>query len=177
MSVATSSTLLSSSITTLLGPRPTTGPSGLMCSWSCMPMPWKPVSEAPIESVKMLSGKAAIQRSLTGGLKIAALLEIANRLEPSYGVPVSALRSNSSISGRAIASPVMKISWTLSASMISQVRTGSNFGSRIVRCPANRCISSPAWAPPCISGLSGNVTIRGSLACFDWSNSSSGSPV
>ena len=99
-------------MTTLLGPRPTTGPSVLMCSLSCMPMPWKPVSDAPTESVKTAFGNAAIQRSLTVGLKIAALLEIANRLEPSYGVPVAALRSNSSISGRAIASPVMKISWT-----------------------------------------------------------------
>ena len=109
-------------MTTLLGPRPTTGPSVLMLSLSCMPMPWKPVSVAPTESVKIAFGKAAIQRSFTGGLKIAALLEIANRLEPSYGVPVAALRSNSSISGRAIASPVMKISWTFSRSMISQVR-------------------------------------------------------
>ncbi len=108
-------------------------------------------------------GNAAIQRSFTGGLKIAALLEIANRLEPSYGVRRPRARSNSSISGRAIASPVMKISCTLSRSMISQVRSGSNFGSRIVRCPANRCISRPAWAPPCISGLSGKVTIRGSV--------------
>ena len=71
----------------------------------------------------------------------------------------------------------MKISWTPSPSMISQVRTGSNFGSSTVRCPANRCISRPAWAPPCISGLSGKVTIRGSVACLDWSYSSSGSPV
>ncbi len=77
-----------------------------------MPMPWKPVSEAPTESVKTAFGKAAIQRSFTGGLKIAALLEIANRLAPPYGVPVAALRSYSSISGRAIASPVMKISCT-----------------------------------------------------------------
>ena len=52
---------------------------------------------------------------MTGGLKIAALLEIANRLEPSYGVPVAAWRSYSSISGRAIASPVMKISCTFVA--------------------------------------------------------------
>ena len=87
-------------------------------------MPWKPVSDAPTESVKTAFGKASIQRSLTGGLKIAALLEIANRLEPSYGVPVAALRSNSSMSGRAMASPVMKISCTFSRSMISQVRSG-----------------------------------------------------
>ena len=167
----------SSPITTLLGPSPMTGPSVLMCSLSCIPMPWKPVSEAPTESVKMLLGKASIQRFFTGGLKIAALLEIANRLEPSYGVPLAALRSNSSISGRAIASPVMKISCTPSRSMISQVRWASKRGSRTVRCPANRCISRPACAPPCISGLSGNVTIRGSVACFDWSNSPSGSPV
>ena len=71
----------------------------------------------------------------------------------------------------------MKISWILSASMISQVRTGSNFGSRIVRWPAKRCISRPDWAPPCISGLSGKVAIRGSLAWLDWVNSSSSSPV
>ncbi len=122
-------------------------------------------------------GNAAIQRSLTEALKTAALLETANRLDASYGVPVAALRSNSSMSGRAIASPVMKISWTPSRSMISHVRCASNFGSRIVRCPANRCISSPAWAPPCINGLSGKVTIRGSLACLDWLYSSSGSPV
>ena len=37
-----------------------------MCSLSCMPMPWKPVSEAPTESVKTALGNAAIQRSLTG---------------------------------------------------------------------------------------------------------------
>ncbi len=52
-----------------------------MCSLSCMPMPWKPVSVAPTESVKIALGNAAIQRFFTGGLKIAALLEIANRLE------------------------------------------------------------------------------------------------
>ena len=72
-------------MTTLLGPSPTTGPSVLMCSLSCSPMPWKPVSEAPTESVKTAFGKASIHRFFTGGLKIAALLEIANRLEPSYG--------------------------------------------------------------------------------------------
>ena len=73
-------------MTTLFGPSPTTGPSLLMWSLSCMPMPWKPVSEAPTESVKIAFGNAAIQRSLTGGLKIAALLEIANRLDASYAV-------------------------------------------------------------------------------------------
>ena len=125
------------------------------------PCPWKPVSVAPTESVKIASGKTAIHRFFTSGLKIAALLEMRNRLETSYGVPVAAFRSNSSISGRAMASPVMKISWTLSRSMISQVRCGSNFGSRTVRWPANRCISSPACAPPCMSGLSGKVVIRG----------------
>jgi hypothetical protein len=140
-------------------------------------MPWKPVSVAPTESVKIASGKAAIQRCFTSGLKIAALLEMRNRLATSYGVPVAAWRSNSSMRGRAIASPVMKISWTLSRSMISQVRCASNLGSSTVRCPANRCISSPAWAPPCMSGLSGNVVIRGSSACWDCANSSSGSPV
>jgi hypothetical protein len=81
------------------------------------------------------------------------------------------------MSGSAMASPVMKMSWTFSFSMISQVRCASNLGSRRVRWPANRCMSSPDWAPPCIRGLSGRVTIRGSLACFDWSYSSSGSPV
>ena len=80
MSVAVSSTVLSSSMTTLFGPSATTGPSLLMLSSSCMPMPWKPVSDAPIESVKIEFGNAAIQRALTWGLKIAALLEIANRL-------------------------------------------------------------------------------------------------
>ena len=80
-----------------------------------MPMPWKPVSVAPTESVKIASGNTSIQRFFTSGLKIAALLEIANRLEPSYGVPVAALRSYSSISGRAIASPVMKMQLDLLA--------------------------------------------------------------
>jgi hypothetical protein len=70
---------------------------------------------------------------LTSGLKIAALLETANRLAPEYGASVAALRSNSSISGRAMASPVMKISITPFSSMISHVRCGSNFGSRMVR--------------------------------------------
>ena len=149
----------------------------IFASLSCMPMPVKPVSVAPMESVNTALVNTSIQRFLTGGLKIAALLEIANRLEPSYGVPVAALRSYSSMRGSAIASPVMKISWTFSLSMISQVRWGSNLGSRMVRWPANRCMSRPAWAPPCISGLSGKVTIRGSLACLDWSYSVSGSPV
>ena len=127
-------------MTTLFGPSPTTGPSLLMLSFSCMPMPWKPVSDAPIESVKIEFGKAAIQRALTCGLKIAALLEIGEQVRALVAAPCA---SNASISGRAIASPVMKISWTPSRSMISQVRTGSNFGSSTVRCPANRCISRP----------------------------------
>ena len=142
-----------------------------------MPMPEKPVSVAPMESVKIAPVNSSIQRFLTGGEKIAAELEMANRLLASYGVPVAFLRSYSSMSGRAIASPVMKISWTLSCSMISHVRCGSNFGSRMVRCPAKRCMSRPAWAPPCMSGLRGKVVIRGSVACLDWSCSSSGSPV
>ena len=54
-------------MTTLLGPSPTTGPSVLMWSLSCRPMPWKPVSEAPTESVNTALGKASIQRSFTGG--------------------------------------------------------------------------------------------------------------
>jgi hypothetical protein len=66
------------------GPSPTTGPSVLIFwSLSCMPMPMKPVSVAPIESVKTALGKASIQRFLTWGLKIAAELEMANRLDPS----------------------------------------------------------------------------------------------
>ena len=76
-----------------------------------------------------------------------------------------------------MASPVMNIMWHCSRSMISQVRTGSNFGSRMVSWPANRCMSRLAWAPPCMSGLSGNVIRPGSLAFLDWSNSLSGSPV
>ena len=55
------------------------------------------------------------------------------RFEASYGVPAPALRSNSSISGNAIASPVMKSIWIFSRSAISQVRCASNFGSRIVQ--------------------------------------------
>ena len=80
-------------MTTLLGPRVITGPSALMLSFSWMPVPWKPVSLAPTESVKIAFGNAAIHRCLTWGLKIAALLEIANRPEASYGVPVAALAS------------------------------------------------------------------------------------
>ncbi len=41
----------------------------------------------------------------------------------------------------------MKISITPFSSMISQVRWGSNFGSRIVRWPANRCIEQPGLRP------------------------------
>ena len=48
-----------------------------MFSESCSPVPWKPVSLEPTESVKNVLGKAAIQRSLTGRLKIAALLATA----------------------------------------------------------------------------------------------------
>ena len=84
MSVAGSSSRSFSSMTTLLGPSPTTGPSLLMAALgSCMPMPWKPVSDAPIESVKIVFGNALSQRCLTGGLKIAALLDTATRLEQS----------------------------------------------------------------------------------------------
>ena len=135
-----------------------------MLSLSCSPVPENPVSDEPIESVKNAFGNAFIQTSLTGRLKIAALLAIATRELPSK-LPAS----YASISGRAIASPVMKISWTFSRSMIRQVSSASNVGSRIVRCPANRCISIAAWAPPCISGLSGKVTIGSVvLAFFDW---------
>ena len=37
---------------------------------SCSPVPWKPVSELPTESVKIAFGNARIQRSLTALLKI-----------------------------------------------------------------------------------------------------------
>ncbi len=51
-------------------------------------------------------------------------------------------------------------------------------GTRIVACPANRCISIADWQPPCISGLSGKVIIGSPLAALlDWSNSVSRSPV
>ena len=81
------------------------------------------------------------------------------------------------MSGTAMASPVMNIICTPYLSTISQVRTGSNFGSRIVTWPAKRCISSDACAPPCMSGLSGSVMSASSSAFLDWSYSSSGSPV
>ncbi len=82
------------------------------------------------------------------------------------------------MSGRAIASPVRKTSWTPFRSMICQTRWGSNLGSRMVRWPAKRCISIAAWAPPCIKGLSGKVTIGSPSAAWrDWSYSSSRSPV
>ncbi len=149
-----------------------------MLSLSCMPMPWKPVSEAPTESVKIAFGNASIQRFFTCGLNTAALLEMTNRLEASYGVPVAAWRSYSSMSGRAMASPVMNISWHPFDSTSSQVRRASNFGSSTVACPPKRCMSSAACAPPCMSGLSGRVIRRPScLACSDWSYSVSGSPV
>ena len=54
-----------------------------MFSPSCTAVPEKPVSEAPIESVKIAFGNAAIHRSLTGRLKMAALLATTNRDDPS----------------------------------------------------------------------------------------------
>src|SRR5262245_64517130 len=54
-----------SSMTTPSGPMPTTGPSLPTCSRSCRPMPWKPVSEAPTESVNSVFGKAASHRFFT----------------------------------------------------------------------------------------------------------------
>ena len=79
--------LLSSS-TTVSAPSATTGPCPWMLSLSCSPVPENPVSDEPIESVKNALGNAYIQTSLTGRLKIAALLETRNRLATSYGVPV-----------------------------------------------------------------------------------------
>ena len=131
-----------------------------------------------MESVRNAFGNAVSQRPLTSGLKMAAVLEMATRLAAWYGCPVAAWRSNSSISGRAIASPVMNSSWTPSRSVTSQVLAGSNLGSRSVRCPANRCMSRPVWAPPCMSGLSGKVTSLPSWrACPAWSYSVSRWPV
>ena len=51
----------------------TTGPSVESALASCRPVPWKPVSEEPIESVKTAFGKCFIQRSFTDLEKIAAL--------------------------------------------------------------------------------------------------------
>ncbi len=72
----------------------------------------------------------------------------------------------------------MKISCTPSSWTVRQTSSGSNFGASRVRWPPKRCISIAAWAPPCISGLSGKVTIGSLLsACLDWLYSSSRSPV
>ncbi len=49
---------------------------------SCIPVPWKPVSDEPTESVKIALGNWAIQRSFTALLKTAALLAIANSVSP-----------------------------------------------------------------------------------------------
>ena len=110
---------------------------------------------------------------MTGRLKIAALLETAKSDEASYSP-----RSYCSMSGRAIASPVMKISWTFSRSMVDQISAGSNVGARIVVCPPKRCMSIPHCAPPCMIGLSGKVIIGApSVAFFDWLYSSRRSPL
>ena len=72
----------------------------------------------------------------------------------------------------------MKISCTPLSSMVRHTSAASNLGARIVRWPAKRCISIAACAPPCMSGLSGKVTIGSLLAAdFDWSNSSSRLPL
>ncbi len=73
-----------SSSTTVPGPTETSGPSPLMLPASCRPVPWKPVSEDPTESVKNAFGKVVIQRSLIGRLKMAALEAMAAREDPSY---------------------------------------------------------------------------------------------
>ena len=54
-----------------------------MFSLSCKPVPEKPVSDDPTESVKKAFGKAFIHSSFTGRLKIAALLATATRELPS----------------------------------------------------------------------------------------------
>ena len=104
---------------------------------SCMPMPWKPVSLAPTESVKTVFGNASIQRSLTGGLKIAALLETANRLEPctAYPWPPSLelldQRPRHGVTGH-------EDQLDLVALDDLPGRWGSNFGSRIVEVPGEQ---------------------------------------
>ena len=54
-----------------------------MFSLSCSPVPENPVSDDPTESVKNAFGNAFIQTSLTGRLKIAALLATAISELPS----------------------------------------------------------------------------------------------
>ena len=113
-----------------------TGPSALMLSLSTMPMPWKPVSREPTESVKIVFGNAAIQRSLTGRLKIAALLETAKSEEPSY---VAALVRLDQRAGHRVAGHEDQLD--LLALDDRPDAAGSNLGARIVGWPAKRCMS------------------------------------
>jgi len=65
------------------------------------PMPLNPVFEEPTESVMTTFGRASRYWSFTAGENSAALLEMATTEEASQSP-----RVNSSISGRAIASPI-----------------------------------------------------------------------
>ena len=70
-------------MTPVVGGIEMTGPSVDSADASCSPVPWKPASEDPMESVKTAFGKCLIQRSFTDFEKMAALDAIANNVCPS----------------------------------------------------------------------------------------------
>ena len=144
----------SSPRTVVSGPGCTVGPT-FMCvlPFSTMSSPLAPDSDAPMASVRRTPGSRSRNCSLTEGEKMAAELLMASSDETSYDAP-GAVRA--STSGRAMASPVIDITFTCSRSTRRHASAASNLAVSTTLFPLNSAPRVPHWAAPCISGGIGN---------------------
>ncbi len=144
----------SSSSTTVSSPGDTVGPPPFMAvsSLSTVRMPVKPLSVAPIESVRTRFGNRSRKRSFTVGEKTAALELRLRRLDRSISSPAASISSSASISGRPIASPTISTELTPLRDTTRHTSWASNLSTSTLRLPWNSCIRQLAKAAPCMSG-------------------------
>ncbi len=144
----------SSSSTTVSAPGETVGPPPFMAvsSLATMRMPVKPLSVAPIESVRIRLGKRSRKRSFTVGENTAALELRLMKHERSSSSPAVSISSSASMRGRPMASPTMRMELIRCRSTWRHTSWASNFSTSTLMLPWKNCMRLLAKAAPCMSG-------------------------
>ena len=126
--------------------------------WSVLlPVPWKPVSEAPSASKMMMWGSSSESRAFTDGEKIAPPELTRNNEDRSTE---SSSVSRASARGRAWASPTRDIDTVRVSAVMRHTSAGSRWWAPLSTrtWPPKEATMLVHWAAPCIRGATGKVT-------------------
>ena len=130
----------------------TVGPPLVWLPLTTTVYPVPPPSDDPMASVTTRLGKVSRYWSFSAEENSAAVEDRANNEVMSYDGP---LVRYSSISGRAMASPVIMIRLIFSSAMVRQASAASNFERKTTFEPMKLPDITLHWLAPCISGAVG----------------------